>query len=202
MEAKDILQMAEKDSNMAKDLMMLFEKGEQRMAVINVIVKITNKILGNKLRQLGLKEPVKKKPKEIVCFRCQEKGHVAKDCKGNVKCKHCGKQHFTRECPTRDCKECGKRHPLGQCRKKDKWCKWCRVWGKHDTKECPDGGILKRLTKLEKMTIPRRPNSTFGFRKFQGLLPRKGLGVRARGRPKPRRSQRPAKGARMEEDLI
>ena len=202
MEANDIAQMAEKDLDMAKDLVLLFGKGEQRKAIIDVIVKITNKILENKLKQLGLKEPRKKKIKEIVCFRCQEKGHVAKDCKGTIKCKHCMQEHFTRECPTRDCKDCGKRHPPGHCRKKDKWCKWCRVWGKHETKECPNGDILKRLTKLEKVTIPRRPNSTFKLKRFQGLIPRGGLGVRMRGRLKPRRSRRPANVARMEEDKI
>jgi hypothetical protein len=201
MDAKDIVHMAKKDLNMVKDLVLLFEKGEQRQPIINVIVKITNKILENKLKQLGLKEPVKKKIKEVVCFRCQEKGHVAKDCKGTVKCKHCMQEHFTRECPTRDCKDCGKRHPPGHCRRKDKWCKWCRVWGKHETKECPNGGILKRLTKLEKMSIPRRPNSTFKLKRFQGLVPRGNLGVRKR-KWKPRRSQRPANVARMEEEQI
>lgn len=203
MEAKDIFAMAEKDPDMAKDLVQLFKIEGQRVAIINVIVKITNSILESKLKQLGLREPVKKKPKEVICFRCQEKGHVAKECKGKIKCKHCNQEHFTRECPTRDCKTCGKRHPPNQCRKKDKWCKWCRVWGKHETKECPDGGILKRLTKLEKLTTPRRPNSTFKLRRFPGLTPRGGLGVRARGargRLKPRRGQRPAKGARMDED--
>ena len=200
MEVKDIFAMAEKDPEMTKDLQIIFKKEEQRAAIVRVISKITEFILENRLIKLGLKKPTKKKAKKLVCFRCQGEGHVARDCKGQIKCKHCGEQHFTRECPTRNCKDCGKRHPPNQCHKKDKWCKWCRVWGQHLTKECPNGGILKRLTKLEKMTTPAKSRSTIKLRRFANLTPRRKMGVRARGRFKPRRGQRPALGARMDED--
>ena len=189
MEAKDIILLMKKDLDIAQDMNLISSNGKYQEALIRVITKITNTILEKKLTDMGLIKPRKKKTKPVVCFRCQGTGHIARDCKGEIKCKHCSGKHFTRECPTRNCQECGKRHPKGQCKKKDTWCKWCKIWNQHPTKECPNGGILRRLAKLEKATPKLRPKSFANPRRVTRITPGRGRGMakirrtRARGKP-------------------
>ena len=186
MEAKDIIELAKKDQEVVKDLQLLNMSQGAGEALIRVIEKITKIILEKTLVKEAFKKAEKKVTRKVICFRCQETGHIARDCKGTIKCKHCGQKHFTRECPTRECKECGKRHPKGQCKKTDKWCKWCRVWGQHTTKECQSANILKRLAKLEKIRPSLRPKSLAKTRRVGMLTPRGRGGPRGKGGFKPR----------------
>ena len=201
MEAKDILLMVEKDQDLLKDLGSLgLKTNDQVTAMVKLVMKITNLALEKQLQKLGLLKEKKQKVKPTICFRCQEKGHLARNCKNSVKCKYCAKEHFTRECPDRICQTCKKKHPKNQCPKANSWCKWCRIWNKHATKDCPNGGILKRLTKLEKLSIPPRPRSLGRFKMFRGLGRGAKRGMRLRGGLQAKKSQLGAKDAQMSVD--
>ena len=161
MEAKDIFEKAIQDPIAAKAVLTLSMEKDKAEALMTLIVKICETVLQIKVQKDALKTQPKKPSKPVVCFRCQETGHVARECHGQLKCKYCAQAHFTRECPQKICKTCKKRHPKNQCKKVNKWCKWCRVWNKHSTEECQNANILKRLAKLENIRpIPRtRPGS-------------------------------------------
>lgn len=184
--AREIYEEALKDEELRQDLILCFKDEKQMKALCNVIYKITQKTLDKRLIEMGLMRRPKKQ-KKVVCYRCQELGHMAKSCKNKVKCKYCKKEHFTRECPDKQCKECGKRHPKGQCKKVDKWCKWCKIWNKHYSKDCPNLSILRRITKLENLKTSTRTKSSRNLRNQMELTPRgKRTGGRFRGGFKPK----------------
>lgn len=169
--ASEIYEEAFKDEELKKDLELCFENKQKMKALCNVIEKITLKTLEKQLIKMGLMRKPKKQ-KKVICYRCQGLGHMAKSCKNTVKCKYCKQEHFTRECPGRICKTCGKKHPKDQCRKRNKWCKWCKIWNKHDSKECPNSSILRRITKLESLKITTRNRSSQNLKTQMELTPR------------------------------
>ena len=169
--AIEIYNEALKDEELQTDLKICFKNEREMKALCNVIVKITEKILDKRLIKMGLmRQP--KKQKKVICYRCQEEGHMAKSCKKPVKCKHCKQEHFTRECPQTLCKDCNKRHPKNQCKKKNKWCKWCKIWNQHESKDCPNSAILKRIVKLENLKVSSRMKSSQNLRRQMGLTPK------------------------------
>ncbi len=49
----------------------------------------------------------------VRCFQCQRIGHMAKSCKGSVRCVRCGEGHKVEECPESNkikCCRCGENH--------------------------------------------------------------------------------------------
>lgn len=57
------------------------------------------------------------------CFKCQRHGHIAKNCRGPVRCKICAGTHSHKDCTSRtqpQCANCGGPHPAsyGACPKK------------------------------------------------------------------------------------
>jgi hypothetical protein len=176
--AIEIYNEALQDQELRKDLEICFKNTQEMKALCNVICKITQKVLEKRLIELGLMRRPKKQ-KKIVCYRCQELGHMAKTCKNQVKCKYCKKEHFTRDCPDRICKECKRKHPKGQCKKVNKWCKWCKSWNQHESKDCPNSAIFRRIAKLENLKVSSRLKSSQNLRRQMGLTPR---GKKPRGR--------------------
>ena len=179
--AIEIYNEALKDQELMRDLEICFKSKEEMKALCNVICRITQKTLEKKLIEMGLMK-LPKKQKKVVCYRCQGLGHMARNCKNQVRCKYCKKEHFTRECPDRICQKCGKKHPKDQCKKVNKWCKWCKSWNKHESKDCPNSSILRRITKLENLKISTRNRSSQNLKNQLVLTPKgKKPGGRFRG---------------------
>lgn len=178
---KKIIQEAMKEKGFMEPLQELGMKKAQETALLTVVVHLATAVTSQVLKKRGLIKDQYKPKKEQVCFRCQEKGHLARACTNPAKCKHCGENHLTRNCPKSLCKDCQKKHPKGHCKKTDIYCKICNVWGLHKAENCPNKGLVGRLRKLEQVLPRSRPKSTRFQRRERGQFPRRGRG-RARGR--------------------
>jgi len=147
-----------------KAIMELAEKLKVNTDIRKLICMIAEETL--KFHNLIKKK--KKDLKEKTCFRCQEKGHLAKNCIKQVICKFCGKNHWSRLCPETVCQDCKRHHKTGQCRAKDEYCKWYKKFKLgHNSKNCPYAMPLKRIMKMEKVIIKTRSKSNGRFR-FRG----------------------------------
>ena len=186
---KDIFEEAMKRSGFQEALQGLKMEKAQIEALSTVIIQLSVTVTESILKKRGLLKERKKPKRPVVCFRCQKEGHVAKACIERAVCKHCGKQHLTRDCPDTVCKQCGKKHPKDRCRKTDTYCRICRVWGLHKAENCPNRGLVGRLQRLERILPPNRAKSSKTFRRERSQrFPGRGR-ARARGRrgkPEPR----------------
>lgn len=190
---KKMIQEAMEQNGFRESIQELQMQQKQAEALLTVVVKLAAIVTRDVLKKQGLIKDQSKPKKELVCFRCQKVGHLAKACTNEAVCKHCKQNHLTRFCPKSLCKECGKKHPKGHCRKKDTYCKICSVWGLHKADNCPNKGLVGRLQRLEKILPRSRPNSTkFPRRERRGQAPRRGRGRKR----EPKADPRPEPGSR------
>lgn len=179
---EDIIQKAVPKEELGKLIQELKMNQRQAEALLTMVVKLATTVTSEVLKKLGLIKDKPKPKKELVCFRCQQKGHLARACTNPAVCKHCSQNHLTRDCPQSLCEKCHKKHPKGHCKKTDVYCKICSVWGLHKAENCPNKGLVSRLKRLEKILPRSRPKSTrFPRREKKGQFPKRGRG-RGRGR--------------------
>jgi hypothetical protein len=189
---KKIVQEAMKENGFTEAIQGLKMQEAQVKALTTIVVKLATVVTRDVLKKQGLIKDKIKPKREQVCFRCQQKGHLAKVCVNPAVCKHCKGQHLTRFCPKSLCEKCGKKHPKGHCRKTDTYCKICSVWGLHKADNCPNRGLVGLLLRLENVLPRNRPNSTrFPRRERRGQAPRRGRGRKREPRANPRQGQGP-----------